>query len=395
MTIARVITFTVLVALLLAAAGGWWLARGDSRTVTAYFSSAVAVFPDNDVRILGVPVGTVTALEPQGPVVKVVMEIDGSVDVPADASAVVVAPSLVTGRHIQLTPAYTGGPAMPDGAVIPLARTAVPLGVDDLARAVNELATMLGPDGANRDGALAELLDVGAANLAGNGQALNDTIGNLARLSATLAGSREELFGTVTELQSFVSAVEANDAQVRQFTIQLAEVSGFLATDREDLGAALHELSVALAEVAVFVQDNRALLTSNVDRLTDVTEVLVAQRDALAEIVDVAPAGLNNVHNAYNATSGTLDTRANLEELRLPPILLVCELVRRAAPTPLPTEPAIGRLPDELAQVCRRLEPQLSGAVPVPSAAEVISALQAGQPPPLPLLAVPTVPGGR
>jgi len=387
---------------LLTVAGGWWLGglgASGSRAVTAYFTSAVAVFPDNDVRILGVPVGRITSVHPEGPVVRVEMEIDDSVDVPAEAAAVVVAPSLVTGRHVQLTPAYTGGPTLPDGAVIPVERTAVPLGVDELARTASELATMLGPDGVNRQGALADLLDVGASNLAGNGQALNDTIGDLAQLSGTLAGSREELFGTVTELQSFVSTLAANDAQVRQFNTQLADVSNLLAAEREDLGAALRELSVALAEVAVFVQDNRAVLESNVDRLTEVTEVLVAQRAALAEILDTAPTALSNVSNAYNAASGTLDARANIEELRLPPILLVCELVRRGTPSsaspPPGTSPPPGQLPPELAETCRQLEPQLTGAVPLPSAAEVISALQSGQPPPLPLLAVPTVPGDQ
>lgn len=371
---------------LLAAVGGWWLTRDTSRTLTAYFTSAVAVFPDNDVRILGVPVGRITSVHPEGPVVRVEMEIDDSVPVPAEATAVVVSPSLVTGRHVQLTPAYTTGPTMSAGAVIPVERTAVPLGVDDLARAANGLATMLGPDGVNQRGALSDLLDVGAANLAGNGQALHDTIANLAQLSDTLAGSRQELFGTVTELQSFVSTLAANDDQVRQFTTQLADVSSLLAGERSDLGTALRELSVALGEVALFVEDNRAAVRSNVDRLTEVTEVLVAQRDALAEILDTAPAGLNNVNNAYNAASGTLDSRANLEELRLPPILLVCELLRRATPA---------QLPPGAAESCRQLEPQLSGALPLPSAAEVISALQAGQPPPLPLLAVPTGPGAR
>jgi len=370
----------------IAVAGGWWLTRSSHRTVTGYFSSAVAVFPDNDVRILGVPVGRITSVQPQGPVVKVVMELDDSVTVPADVSAVVVAPSLVTGRNIQLTPAYTGGPVLPDGAVIPLERTAVPLGVDDLARTADELATMLGPRGANRHGALAEALGVGAANLRGNGQALNDTIGNVAELSRTLSGSREDLFGTVAELQSFTSTLAANDAQVRRFNTQLADVSNLLAGERSDLGAALNQLSVTLGEVAVFVADNRAVLKSNVDRLTEVTAVLVAQRDALAEILDVAPLGLNNVANAYNAKSGTLDTRTNIEELRAPPILLVCALLRRGTPA---------QLPPTLAQTCSRLEPQLTGAVPLPSAAEVISALEAGRPPPLPLLAVPTVPGPR
>lgn len=371
---------------LLAAGAGWWLSRDDQRTVTAYFSSAVAVYPDNDVRVLGVPIGRITSVQPQGRAVKVEMDLDDDVQVPADASAVVVAPSLVAGRSIQLTPAYTGGPQLADGAVIPLQRTAVPLGVDELVRTADELAVMLGPHGANREGALAEVLDVGADNLRGNGQALNETVGSLAELSGTLSGSRQELFGTVAQLQSFTSTLAVNDPQVRRFTTRLADVSNLLAAERDDLGAALHELSLALGEVAVFVQDNRSLVRSNVDRLTEVSAVLVAQRDALAEILDIAPTGLNNVANAYNGASGTLDTRANIEELRAPPLALVCRLLRRSAPA---------EVPPALAQTCARLEPQLTGAVPAPSAAEVISALQTGRPPPLPLLAVPTVPGPR
>ncbi|MGH3793669.1 MAG: MCE family protein [Pseudonocardiaceae bacterium] len=370
----------------LTAAGVWWLTRSQVRHISGYFSSAVAVFPDNRVQVLGVPVGRIISVQPQGPVVKVEMQIDDSVRVPADASAVVVSPSLVTGRDIQLTPAYTGGPTMADGAVIPLRRTAVPLGVDDLVRAADQLVTMLGPHGVNQKGALSDLLDVGASNLAGNGQALHDTIGNLAQLSGTLAGSRQDLFGTVTQLQSFVSTLAAGDAQVRRFNTQLAEVANTLADERGDLGAALNQLSGTLGEVAAFVRDNRAVLKSNLDRLTQVTAVLVAQRSALAEIFDVAPTGLSNVANAYDAESGTLDTRANLEELRAPPILLVCELLRRSTPR---------NMPPSLAQTCKQLEPQLTGAVPLPSATDVISALEAGQPPPLPLLAVPTVPGRR
>jgi virulence factor Mce-like protein len=370
----------------LVAAGVWWLTPRPGRTITAYLTSAVGVYPDNEVLILGVPVGRITTVVPQGRLVKVTMTIDNSVDVPAGASAVVIAPSLVAGRSIQLIPAYTGGPTMPDGGVIPVARTAVPLGVDDLTWAANDLATMLGPNGVNRSGALSDALDVAASNLRGNGQAINDTIGNVAALSETLAGSRKELFDTVRQLQSFVSTLAANDAQMRQFTSQLADVSNFLAGERGDLGAALRELSIALGEVATFVQDNRAVLRSNVDRLTEVTAVLVRQREALGRIIDTGPTALSNLNNGYNSSSGTLDTRLNIEELRAPPILLVCELLRRSTPREVPAT---------LARTCGALEPQLTGAVPLPTAAQVISALQAGQPPPLPLLALPRVPGGR
>ncbi|MDQ3154325.1 MAG: MCE family protein [Actinomycetota bacterium] len=390
MSFGRVTRLTRLVAIvgvlvLVVTFGVWWLLRDEGRTVTGYFSNAAAVFEGNDVRVLGVPVGRITSVEPAGQVVRIEMLVEDSVPVPVDANAVVVSPSLVTGRYIQLTPPYTGGPRMADGAQIPLQRTAVPLGVDDLTRTVTELSTVLGPDGVNRDGTLADLLDVGAQNLDGNGQAVNDTIGDLARLTDTLAGSREDLFGTVTELQSFVATVEANDAQVAELTTRLADVSGFLAGERDDLGAALAELSFALGDVAAFVQDNRAVLRSNVDRLTEVTQVLVQQRDALADIADVAPAALGNLANGYNASSGTLDTRSNLQDLTLPPLVTVCKEVRRGTPE---------GLPPTLAELCAALEPGITGAAGVPPLADVITMLQQGQSPPVPGLVLPRRGGG-
>ena len=123
---------------------------------------------------------------------------------------------------------------------------------------------------------------------------------------------------------------------MREFNGRLEDVAGFLADERGDLAAAVSELSVALGDVADFVRDNRDVLQSNVDRLTEVTDVLVKQRNALAEILDVAPAALGNLSLAYNGSSGTLDTRADINELTLPPIVLVCEALRRGTPQDLP-----------------------------------------------------------
>ena len=379
----RHLQFTGLAAVIavLLASGVYLVMNQPARMITAYFTSATGVFEDNSVRVLGVPVGDIVSITPEGTRVRVEMRIDDpDLKLPADAKAVVVSPSLVTGRFIQLTPTYSGGPELRDGDVIPLERTAVPLGVDDLARTADELAKALGPDGVNSDGALADALDVAAANLDGNGQAVNDTIRNLGELSGTLADSREDLFGTVRELQSFTSMLAANDAEVREFNERLADVAGFLADERGELATAVRELSIALGEVAAFVKDNRELVKSNVDRLTDVTEVLVDQRKALADVLDVAPLALGNLSLAYNGASGTLDTRANINELTMPIPALVCELLRRGA----------GGIPIDLQPACDKLAPVLDGLVPLPSAADVVTALQSGQPPPVPGLALPT-----
>ncbi len=101
------------VALLVAALiGGIYLVwpGAKSTTVVGYFSSAVGLYPGDDVRIVGVPpVGTIAAIEPQPQAVKITMSLNNGIRVPADAHAIIVAPNLVSARFIQLTPAYTGG----------------------------------------------------------------------------------------------------------------------------------------------------------------------------------------------------------------------------------------------------------------------------------------------
>jgi phospholipid/cholesterol/gamma-HCH transport system substrate-binding protein len=377
------LTGLVAVIAVLLASGLYLVLQPPGRTITAYFTSATGVFEDNAVRVLGVPVGSIVEVAPEGTQVRVEMRIDDpDLRLPADAKAAVVSPSLVTGRYIQLAPTWSGGPELQSGAVIPVERTAVPLGVDDLARTATELADALGPRGINAEGALADALDVGAANLDGNGQAVNDTIHNLGELSGTLADSREDLFGTVTELQSFVSVLAENDAEVREFNRRLEDVAGLLAAERGDLATAVRELSIALGDVADFVRDNREVLHSNVDRLTDVTAVLVERRAELAEILDVAPAALGNLALAYNPASGTLDTRAVINELTLPFPVLACMLLENGG----------AELPLDLETECNELAPVLDGLVPLPSAAEVITSLQSGQPPPVPGLVLPIEP---
>ncbi|MGH3587012.1 MAG: MCE family protein, partial [Pseudonocardia sp.] len=383
----RQLQFTGLLAVVavLVASGLYVVLQAPSRMITAYFTSATGVFEDNSVRVLGVPVGDVVEIAPEGTRVRVEMRIDDpELKLPADAKAVVVSPSLVTGRYVQLTPTWSGGAELQSGAVIPIDRTAVPLGVDDLARTATELSEALGPNGLNADGALSDALDVAAANLDGNGEALGDTIRNLGELSGTLADSREELFGTVTELQSFVSNLAANDAEVREFNTRLEDVAGFLADERGDLGTAVRELSIALGDVADFVRDNRELVHSNVDRLKDVAAVLADQKEALAEVLDVAPAALGNLALSYNGSSGTLDTRALINELTLPYPVLVCQVLLKRG-----IQPPEG-LPD-LAKNCETLLAPLEN-LPLPTPADVITSLQKGQLPPVPGLALPVVP---
>jgi virulence factor Mce-like protein len=299
-------------AVVLLASLGWTILRpaGQYR-VTAFFAETVGLYPGSDVRVLGVAIGSITDVVPLGDRVRVEMVIDEDYDIPADADAIVLAPSLVSDRYVQFAPVYDGGPTMQDGDEVPLERTGIPVELDAVYSALDELSAALGPTGANANGALSDLIETGAANLEGNGEALNRTLTGFSQAVETLAENRHDLFGSLENLQTFTSALATIDAQVGQFNDNMATVSALLAAEREDLQAAVALLSDALADVARFVQDNATLLTTNVDRLADVTLVLVQQRTRLAEVLDVAPAALGNLARAYNPDFGTLDTRDN------------------------------------------------------------------------------------
>ena len=142
------------------------------RTVTAHFPRAVSVYEGTDVRILGVNVGHVTAVIPEGNSVRVEMEYDAKYDVPADAKAAIVTPTLVADRFVQLTPAFeTGDKVMADGADIALPDTGVPVELDRIYASLDDLTVALGPNGVNKDGTLDHTLAAARKAFEGNGAA--------------------------------------------------------------------------------------------------------------------------------------------------------------------------------------------------------------------------------
>ncbi|NMO93390.1 MCE family protein [Actinomycetospora sp. TBRC 11914] len=353
-SLARTLAVVLIVALL-ATAGLWYaLQRGSSRTITAYFTSVVGLYTKNTVDVNGVPVGSVEEIVPQGNVVRVTLKVDNKVPVAADAKAVIVAPTLVSDRYVQLGPDYTGGPMMNDGAVIPVQRTAVPVELDRVYKSLDQIATALGPNGANKDGALNRLLQSSAGALGGNGEAIKQTITQLAGAVGTLSDNRENLFATVDNLGQFTNMLARNDGQVRLLNNQLADFSGFLAAERGNLSQVLQVLPPALEDVASFVRDNRDGLHTDVSKLASITDILVRQQKALTETFDVAPLALSNLTNSYNAKYGTLDVRPVLVPgLNLPtlePQALLCGLLSGNPLGGLLGTVAPGQLPTQVSQ---------------------------------------------
>jgi phospholipid/cholesterol/gamma-HCH transport system substrate-binding protein len=307
----------------------------SKRHFSADFDRVIGVYVHSDVRVLGVKIGQVTSIKTTGKKVHLEMEYDDSYKIPKDVKAVVLAPSIVSDRYVQLSPVYTKGDTLPDHGHVD--QTLVPVELDQVYKNIDSLDLALGPGGANKNGALSDLLKVGAANLDGNGEALHGTLDGLSKAVETLANSRGDLFATIDNLQQFTTVLAQNDSTVRAFNATLANVAAQLNGERTDLATAVKTLSSALAQVATFVQENKDNLTYNVKNLASVTSVLVKQKRALKEFIDTAPAALSNLQLAYNPKSGTLDTRA--DNTTMGPAFLLCSLFA-AVPGALPASAA-------------------------------------------------------
>ncbi len=309
-------TLVVLVVVL----GGffWYLHKHDSGThFSADFSGTVGLYPGNDVRELGVKVGKVTSVKAHGTDVVVGMQLDSGRSAAAGTGAVILSPSLVSDRYVQLTQLWTGGPKLAEHAVIPETMTATPVELDQLQSSLTKFAEALGPNGANKNGAFSDLLNTAAANLKGNGKQFNTTINQLSLASQTLANSSGDLFSTVTNLKTFTATLQASDTSVSSLNTQLAQVSAVLASDRQSFNAAINDLSGALGMVQTFIQNNRAALTQDVGQLASVTRSLAAEKASIAQALATAPQALQNVLNAYDPSSNTLDGRGDLNEISI------------------------------------------------------------------------------
>ncbi|WP_458688365.1 MCE family protein [Nocardia tengchongensis] len=297
-----------IVALVAIVAGGVYTAvdRVGKPTITAYFPSTVGLYKGDEVRILGVRVGTVDSVDPGKDKATVKMTIDRGIDIPADAKAVLVSPSVVSARFIQLAPAYTGGAKMHDGSVIPLERTAVPVEWDDIKAELNKLATSLGPVGEDKQGTFGRFVNTAADNLDGNGQAFRDTLKELSATLTTLSDGRTDLFGTIKNLQQFVDVLSKSNDQIVQFGGRLASVSQVLAGVSGDLGAGLDSLDSAVSDVKRFLDSRGGALSTDLAQLADVTSTLVEKKPQIEQVLHTAPTALVNFYQLYNPAQGTV-----------------------------------------------------------------------------------------
>jgi phospholipid/cholesterol/gamma-HCH transport system substrate-binding protein len=279
-------------------------AGGGHTTVIGYFDSSVGLYPSDDVVILGVPVGKIKAIEPQPDRVKITFWYDDKYKVPADAKAVILSPSLVTPRQIQLTPVYTGGPVLKDHTVIPRNRTVIPVEWDDFRQQLEKLTKTLQPTQPGGVSTLGSLIDTAADNLRGQGPNIRDTVIKLSEAVSALGDHSDDLFSTFRNLATLVSALRDSSGLLRQLNQNLAAVTGLLANNPNEVGNAVANLNDVAGDLTNFVADNREALGTTSDKLASVSQALADSIPDVKQLLHSAPTAFQNFLNIYQPSQG-------------------------------------------------------------------------------------------
>ncbi|MBI2698050.1 MULTISPECIES: MCE family protein [Mycobacterium] len=288
-------------------------------TITAYFHTATAIYPGDDVRVSGLKVGTIESIQPAGTQARMVMHVDHGISIPADAKAVIVAQNLVAARYVQLTPAYRSvGATMADGAVIPVNRTATPVEWDEIKDQLMRLATDFGPNSKVSTPSVARFIDAAANALGGNGDKLRQTLAQLSALGRIFANGSGNLVDIIKNLQTFVGALRDSNVQLVQFNDRLATLTSVLDDNKSSLDAALTDLSSAVGEVQRFIAGTRDQTAEQITRLADLTQILVDNKMALQNVLHVAPNALANAYNDYDPDVGNVRGGVGLQNLSNP-----------------------------------------------------------------------------
>ncbi|MEU7139596.1 MlaD family protein [Nocardia sp. NPDC046473] len=278
-------------------------ALGQTIQVTADFENIAGIYEGNPITVLGLDVGKVEKIVPKSTFIEVHMSIDKDVKIPKDAMAAIISPSIVTDRHVELTPVYTKGDTLADGAHLPLAKTKTPVELDTMIKTIDQFAAALKPEpGSEGIGPLSGRVLYPMVN--GNGEKMRDTLNALSGALKVGVDNKDAVSNIIVKLNELTTMLADNDQSVRDFSNRMTQMTGLLADQAPGLEATLNQINDFLANTSTTLAQHQDQLGSSLAGLTKVTQQLRDNAYGLTEIVDVAPMVFQNVNNIMNREHG-------------------------------------------------------------------------------------------
>lgn len=285
------VAVVVTVAVVVAAAISYHLVtKSETMSMCAELPDAVGLFEGNPVTVLGVEVGSVSSLTPNGQGVRVGMEI-GKRSLAAEVGAVSINNSVLADRRIELVGADRGQGAQFDvGQCIPIDRTATPVTIDRALDSVKRVMDDVAAGDAESREPIKELLDLAVQETDGG---TGDSVNQLLRNTNGLLADPESLTAQIGMILN-------NFAVLSQVGKDNWEKIGVLGHDMADVlawGAEMfNALSIAVATIAEGFEELNDLLGDYLPQALDIVDdnrplldLTVSQLGALGSALTVLP----------------------------------------------------------------------------------------------------------
>lgn len=251
----------------------------------ADFADAAGLTEQNEVRVAGLKVGTVRAIELVGPEeredrVRVTMEIDRGVRLGSASTAEIKLKTLLGQKFVSVTP-RGGAPFLSQEGRIPLERTRIPF---ELYQVQNQSVDKLGElDAEALNDALRELAAVTEDPEGNFGRAFD----GLARATRALSERDEELESLLENADPVVDALASRSDALARILDDGAEILGVLQERREALKGFVRGTDRLSGELGGLLRDTRSDLDPALRDLHTVLEVLAANVPELEDTVRV------------------------------------------------------------------------------------------------------------
>lgn len=283
---------------------------GGTYTLIAYFPRAVSLYESSNVRVLGLPAGTVKKIEVVGNRVKVTMSMNSSVPVPANVKAQIVPQSLIGERYVQLFPAWKEGEAKaPSGYEIGKTNpddVIIPVEPDEALAALNNFLKSLDPNGLGR------LISNAANDLQGNGQKLNDALQGVSNLVSTFAAKDQQLVNIVDSFDRLTATLRTRESQLGDIISTFAAATKVLADERGNLQALLASLSSLSQNALDLVVEHGDRLSKDITQLTRLAQSIDANLGAIDKLLTSGPMVARGLLGAYDPTTRSTRLRTEL-----------------------------------------------------------------------------------
>ena len=257
---------------------------GAENRYTAVFDDVSSLKNGDSVRVAGVRVGTVNAVDLQPDnTVRVGFAADRDIVLTAGTKAAVRYLNLVGDRYLELLDSPGSATIQPPGSVIPADRTEPALYLDLLLGGLKPVVQGLNPQAVNAlTTSLIQILQGQEVNveslfaktsafsnaLADNSQTVQQLIDNLNTVLATISSDGDKFSGAVDRLERLITG---------------------LAADRDPIGTAITALDNGSASLTDLLTEARAPLAGTVDELARLAPILDADKETLDLALQKAP----------------------------------------------------------------------------------------------------------